>query len=852
MEEIELLAGKDAGGYAGRYTPTDLYAPVVSVGTPTALGKTNATLNAKLSRDGGSASEVWLYWGAADGGTDTSAWAHTNSFGTVGVDSLVSTNLNGLTAGTTYYYRYYATNATDSSWTDLKSITTWDSLPDDLSDLQLWLKADEGVYLDSGTISATNGGVVTQWNDFSGNSNTAARNGSVDNVTLDYPFSSMPMVAMTDVDAGDYFNAGSYQVADTDDLTVFVVTKSAPQTVNGSALHPLIHSGNPSSGGGCFCIMTSRPNVGGPGNLGYSGHGYEQFPYEEYTDNDVQPNFADGKVHVVTLTLSGVSGGGNGTLTGHYDGVLTEIHNGTKNNAANGVVYIGADPLQNSRRFAGAFGDILIYDRVLSDNERNEVGWYLQEKYSVDGVYRDPKVLFMTNTAPTAVGQTTATFNGELMDGDLPADMIVYWGTEDGGTDASAWANTNEFGSVSSLGTLNTNITGLTQGTRYYYRYYGSNSVGEVWSSSSIVFATQGTPVIDTVAATAVDTDSATLKGSLFSDGGATTSVRAYWGSADGETDPGAWTGGYVDLSTQSEGPVSAQLGSLAANTTYHFRFYASNSHGGSWAADSASFTTSVDYDINDNNLVLWLRADAGVTESDGVIESWVDQATVLGGANNATAAGSSRPQLVSSAIGSMPAVEFDGVDDYLTVPDNDALDLGTGAGKGWTVVSVYHRTGGDTSGFVYQEIMTKHLSGSVDTDYKLFMQYGDLIWGTGISTDTGAWMKATEPSQAPHVVMCTLDQSGTTNGYKVVTIDGTEAKSGAYSQKAAANTAPVLIGGSSATLGNLDGFIAEIMVFNCELSEYRQQSIGWYLQEKYGISGDYTRPSGGTLILVQ
>jgi hypothetical protein len=793
--------------------------------------------------------QVKVYWGTTDGGKDVTAWSNTNFFGAVATAGILSTNITGLTPDTTYYYRFCGSNAEGDSWAlESRSFTTWKYNPDDISDLQLWLKADDGVYLDAGSTGATNESVVTQWNDFSGNSRNASRVNSNGNMTYeDFGVDSMPMITLTDIAGGDYLNIASYQVGDTDDLTVFVVSRSAPQTVNGSALHPLIESGNPGSGGGAFCIMTSRPNVGGPGNLGYSGHGYEKFPYQEYTTDGVEPNFGDGKIHVVTLTLSGVSGGGNGTLTGHYDGSLKEIHNGTKNDVANGPVSIGGSSSGADRRFAGAFGDIMIYNRALSDNERNRVGWYLQEKYSADGAYRDPQILFMSNTAPSPVSQTTATFNGELLDGELPADVIMYWGTTDGGINASAWANTNDFGAVSSLGSLSTNMTGLTQGTRYYYRYYGSNSVGEIWTSASVGFATEGTPVVDTLAATTITEDSATVIGDLFSTGGASSSVKVYYGTTNGGTDTGSWDDS-VDIGNQSVGALSVALSGLESGTTYYCRYYAVNTHGSEWSDAVVSFTTSEKYRISSDNLILWLRADAGVTEKEGVIESWIDQATAIGGANNAVGSGNSAPQLVASAIGGKPAVQFDGVDDFLTIPDNDALDLGTGAGKGWSVVCVYSSSRAGE----YQEVITKTLTGSVDTDYKIFLQGDSLRWGTGLSTDAGAWMATAEPSLTPHVVLCTLDQTGTSTGYKTLNIDGTEAASGTYTEKASVNSAPVVIGGRSATLGNIKGLIAEILIYNCTLSDYQQNSIGWYLQQKYGISGGYEKPPMGILILLR
>lgn len=64
--------------------------------------------------------------------------------------------------------------------------------------------------------------------------------------------------------------------------------------------------------------------------------------------------------------------------------------------------------------------------------------------------------------------------------------------------------------------------------------------------------------------------------------------------------------------------------------------------------------------------LAFWLKADAGVTQVNGVVSAWADQSGYNN--NNAVqATESAKPVLVSSAIGGKPAIRFDGVDDKFT-----------------------------------------------------------------------------------------------------------------------------------------------------------------------------------------
>lgn len=72
--------------------------------------------------------------------------------------------------------------------------------------------------------------------------------------------------------------------------------------------------------------------------------------------------------------------------------------------------------------------------------------------------------------------------------------------------------------------------------------------------------------------------------------------------------------------------------------------------------------------DIPKNGLVLWLRADEGVTTSSGRVTAWQDQSENGGSALQTS--NSWRPTLVASGLHGKPTVLFDGVDDFLNLPD--------------------------------------------------------------------------------------------------------------------------------------------------------------------------------------
>ena len=84
---------------------------------PTGITANAAWLNGTLTSTGASPTEVRLYWGPTDGGTNTAAWANTNYLGTNAAVPPVSytTNLS-LNSDTLYYYRYAAANANGTAW----------------------------------------------------------------------------------------------------------------------------------------------------------------------------------------------------------------------------------------------------------------------------------------------------------------------------------------------------------------------------------------------------------------------------------------------------------------------------------------------------------------------------------------------------------------------------------------------------------------------------------------------------------------------------------------------------------------------------------------------------------------
>jgi len=101
---------------SGNVTPkASGFTPMVSSRAASSVGGTTATLNGNLASTGGSTTNVILYHGPTDGGTNPAAWAGSLSLGARSVGNF-SGNISGLANGSTRYCRAFASNATGSAW----------------------------------------------------------------------------------------------------------------------------------------------------------------------------------------------------------------------------------------------------------------------------------------------------------------------------------------------------------------------------------------------------------------------------------------------------------------------------------------------------------------------------------------------------------------------------------------------------------------------------------------------------------------------------------------------------------------------------------------------------------------
>ncbi len=126
----------------------------------------------------------------------------------------------------------------------------------------------------------------------------------------------------------------------------------------------------------------------------------------------------------------------------------------------------------------------------------------------------------------------------------------------------------------------------------------------EAFNTYGAVEANQPPQIDNASGATNVLAASAFLNGTLIGDGGGTTEVRAYYGTSNGGTTPGAWDTNVLVGVDVPVGAVTTNVTGLVSDTDYFYRCWASNSVSHAWAASSASFATRLGVAQKPSNLV--------------------------------------------------------------------------------------------------------------------------------------------------------------------------------------------------------------------------------------------------------
>jgi phosphodiesterase/alkaline phosphatase D-like protein len=205
-----------------------------------------------------------------------------------------------------------------------------------------------------------------------------------------------------------------------------------------------------------------------------------------------------------------------------------------------------------------------------------------------DKSFNTPAVVAtVTTAAATSITASGATLNGTVNANNASTTVTFEYGT------STTYGTTVTATQSPVTGVTATNvsaaISGLLPNTTYHFRTVGNNSAGISYGNDFTLLTPAVVPTATTNSATSVVFNGATLNG-VVNANNSTTAVRFEYGTttAYGSVINALQT----PVSGTSNTNVSAALGNLLPNTTYHFRVVAINSAGRTDGSDF-SFTTS-------------------------------------------------------------------------------------------------------------------------------------------------------------------------------------------------------------------------------------------------------------------
>ncbi|MHB9140443.1 MAG: DUF2271 domain-containing protein [Paludibacter sp.] len=198
---------------------------------------------------------------------------------------------------------------------------------------------------------------------------------------------------------------------------------------------------------------------------------------------------------------------------------------------------------------------------------------------------QQPSLPVLTTIDATNLTLTGATLGGNVTSdgGTIVTERGICWNTSTLPT-----INNNKIANGTGIGSFSCNLTSLITGTTYYARAYATNLLGTSYGNE-IVFVTGQTTlaILTTVGATAITQTSATLGGTITSNGGSTVTERGVcWNTSSNPT-----TGNSKITNGTGSGSFSCNLISLSLGTTYYARAYAINSVGTAYG-NEVTFST--------------------------------------------------------------------------------------------------------------------------------------------------------------------------------------------------------------------------------------------------------------------
>ena len=474
--------------------PTVTTAQVTNIQQTTAIGGGNVT-----NSGGSTVSERGICWSTSH--NPTTSGSHASSGTGTGAFSI---NMTGLTAGTTYYVKAYATNNTGTSYGDEVSFTTLQSTVQPTVTTSQVTNITQTSAVSGGNVTSSGNSIVTArgvcW---STSHNPTVSGNHTTNGTGTGSFTSN----ITGLTANTLYYVRAYATnsAGTAYGSEVSFTTSATSTYTISVSSSPTNGGSVTGGGtyqqGQSCTVSATANTGYT-FLRWTENGNQVSTNANYTftvtGNRTLVALFQLSATAPTVTTTQITniqqttaiGGGNVTNSGGSTvserGICwSTSHNPTTSGShASGGTGTGSFTVS----ITGLTTNTTYYVRAYATNSAgtaygNEVSFT---------TYHDPALPTVTTSQVTNITQTSATGGGNVTSSgnSTVTERGICWSTSH-----NPMTNDSHLSSGNGTGSFSVNMTGLTVHTTYYVRAYAINDAGTVYGNEISFFTGTQCPI---------------------------------------------------------------------------------------------------------------------------------------------------------------------------------------------------------------------------------------------------------------------------------------------------------------------------------------------------------------------
>ncbi len=595
--------------------------------------------------------------------TPTILDAHITNSGTKGV---FTSTLTGLSIGTTYYVRTFATNNVGTSYGYQITFST-------LSASSPLMAATTAVSAIT-TSTASSGGTVSS----DGNAtiivrgvcwNTAINPTTLNSKSIDTGTIGAFSSNLTGLSSGTKYYVRAYatnSVGTSYGTEVSFTTQSLP-TITVTAVVTAISGSTATSGGTisaagtsaitargiCWSASTAAPTTANFNTVvtgttgafvsGISGISSNTLYYvRAYATNSLgtsygpQVSFTTTSTSATAPTLSATTAANSITASTASSGGTVSTDGGALITARGVCWSTSTSPtIANAKTIAtgttGAFTSgltglsaaTLYYVRVYATNTFGTTYGTTQVTFTT---LAGTTPVVAATTAATLITQTTATSGGNITnDGGIPITARgVCWNTA--GTPTISDSKTTDSGTT---GSFIGNLTGILPGTAYSVRAYATNSLGTTYGTAvSFTASAVVAPIlVATTAASAITFTTASSGGSVTNDGGATINARGIcWSNITNPTILNSLTNDSGTI-----GSFTSELTGLTKGVLYYIRSYAANSAGTSYGTQVTFRTTSDIPALSSTTAVTSIGITTAISGAGNPISNGISPVTALG-----------------------------------------------------------------------------------------------------------------------------------------------------------------------------------------------------------------------------